>query len=203
MYPVNDIFHSIQGEGVFSGTPCTFIRLQGCPVGCPWCDTRDSWERIKPEGLYMSAEDLASKVRHTHVVITGGEPLIHDLDELIGKLRSRDYIVQVETCGAFQWKGYDRPNFVTISPKEAVDFRVVIPGQEFKFVVDGGLTEQVVDKLVSQWLGQIDTISFMPEGSPPTKKSRKRALDFAMSYPRTDTCLVMYSDRLQYILGVK
>ena len=42
-YPINEIFQTIQGEGVFTGLPAIFVRLQGCPVGCPWCDTRHTW----------------------------------------------------------------------------------------------------------------------------------------------------------------
>ncbi len=47
-YPVNELFETLQGEGSFTGVPAIFVRLQGCPVGCPWCDTRHTWD-LRPE----------------------------------------------------------------------------------------------------------------------------------------------------------
>jgi len=197
MYPVNEIFHSIQGEGRFMGTPATFIRLQGCPVGCSWCDTKDSWSK---DGKKMSAEQISCEVRYPFVVITGGEPVMHNLDRLIRRLRlDHKCFLQLETCGAFLYKGIRRADFVTVSPKANVDFRVVIPPDELKFVVDDLLTEGVVRALMDRY-PRTYIASFMPEGSPPTKESRKRAYDFA-TY--TDWSIpTMYSD-IQYVLGVK
>jgi len=91
--PVVETFHSLQGEGHHSGRSAFFIRLAGCNVGCPWCDTKHSWpENNHP---YRSLRDLAAEAEEAQrngaafTVITGGEPLHHNLDELALALRRR------------------------------------------------------------------------------------------------------------------
>lgn len=136
-YKINEIFETIQGEGSYTGAPSIFIRLQGCPVGCPWCDTRHTWE-IKPD-LQTSAEQVILKTGDDerwfeasadqilrvfkeqgytarHIVITGGEPAMYDLTELTRKLHDAGYSVQIETSGTFEIKVDDR-TWVTVSPK--------------------------------------------------------------------------------------
>jgi len=89
--PVVETFHSLQGEGLHAGRSAFFIRLAGCDVGCPWCDTKHSW----PEGVHpqralsaLAAEArAAAEAGAAFVVITGGEPLHHDLDPLCRALR--------------------------------------------------------------------------------------------------------------------
>ena len=78
--PFVECFYSIQGEGVFAGVPAYFIRLAGCDVGCHWCDVKDSWSMDFPFlNLQKVLDDLKSNNCKT-VIITGGEPLLHDLD---------------------------------------------------------------------------------------------------------------------------
>jgi organic radical activating enzyme len=150
----------------------------------------------------MKAKQISKHVKYPHIVITGGEPLIWNLDNLIEQLGAdHECFLQLETCGAFEYKGVQRLDFVTVSPKEFAGFKVVVQPDEFKFVVDGSLTEDTVMSLVKQW-SDVEIVSFMPEGSPPTKKSRERAYDFAMSWDKIGPP-AMYSDRLQYILGVQ
>jgi len=135
-YPVNEIFFSMQGEGAFTGTPAAFVRMQGCPVGCPWCDTKHTWERkdmkrvavstilLKTEvpteeWTWFTPEDIArtlSNWRCHHVVITGGEPCAHDLEPLTALLERAGYRAQIETSGTFEIKA-SRGAYVTVSPK--------------------------------------------------------------------------------------
>ncbi|WP_445767705.1 7-carboxy-7-deazaguanine synthase QueE [Rheinheimera sp.] len=137
MYKVNEVFETIQGEGSFTGAPAIFIRLQGCPVGCSWCDTKHTWE-IKDElrqplgdiviktaetehWAGVSAEDLiALFVREgyqaKHVVITGGEPCMYDLIPLCDALHNKGYSTQIETSGTFDIKA-PAQTWVTVSPK--------------------------------------------------------------------------------------
>lgn len=104
---VTEIFHSIQGESTWSGVPCTFVRLTGCPLRCVWCDTEYAFQG----GSRMSFDDILDEVRihpASVVEITGGEPLAHPgaLD-LSDRLLEEGYAVLVETSGAFDVSGLD------------------------------------------------------------------------------------------------
>lgn len=136
-YPINEIFQSIQGEGYFSGSPALFIRLQGCPVGCSWCDTQHTWKldtaaqrpvadiltklEASVHWCYMDVEAitvLLDKPHYAarHVVLTGGEPCLHDLRPLTNALEHAGYRCQIETSGTYTV--YCSSNtWVTMSPK--------------------------------------------------------------------------------------
>lgn len=102
MFKVNEIFKSIEGEGVRTGLPCTFIRLYGCNLKCSYCDTRYSCE--KEEYTPMTLDQIITEVVNLggrRVTITGGEPLLHqEIELLITELRSRDFEVNIETNGS-------------------------------------------------------------------------------------------------------
>lgn len=98
--PVTEIFHSIQGESTWAGSPCTFVRLTGCPLRCVWCDTEYAFHGGRP----MSFEAILAEVA-THpgslVEVTGGEPLAHPgAYALVADLLDAGYTVLVETSGA-------------------------------------------------------------------------------------------------------
>ena len=86
--PVMEHFYTLQGEGFHQGRAAYFIRLGGCDVGCVWCDVKDSWDAEKHPRY--SIEQLISEVKKTPtrlVVITGGEPLMHNLNALTSALK--------------------------------------------------------------------------------------------------------------------
>ena len=95
--PVMEHFYTIQGEGYHQGRAAYFIRLGGCDVGCVWCDVKDSWEMDKHPRL--SVAELVHLVKQTPanmVVITGGEPLMHNLDELTFELNEAGLQTNIE-----------------------------------------------------------------------------------------------------------
>ncbi len=98
---VAEVFSSIQGEGVSLGLPSVFVRLQGCSVGCAWCDTKYSWDPKKGHALTFAA--VLEKVRAAdpdNVVVTGGEPLEHPaFVPLVVALHDAGKRVEVETAG--------------------------------------------------------------------------------------------------------
>ena len=133
--PVNEIFETIQGEAFWTGTPAIFIRLQGCDVGCPWCDTKHTWQldhinEVSPDIMMARKNDAASfayisrfvelfqlnNYKARHVVITGGEPCDYDLVELTKRLLLNNYTVQIETSGTSEIK-VAAGTWVTVSPK--------------------------------------------------------------------------------------
>ncbi|MDM7860012.1 7-carboxy-7-deazaguanine synthase QueE [Alteromonas sp. ASW11-36] len=137
MLKINEIFETIQGEGVFTGVPSIFVRLQGCPVGCPWCDTQHTWEVEDENNIpvrdmmakstdtamwsAMSVSDIFSTLEDCgytakHVVITGGEPCMYDLNELTTALNQDGYSTQIETSGTFPIQ-CSMATWVTVSPK--------------------------------------------------------------------------------------
>lgn len=137
MYKVNEVFQTIQGEGNYTGMPSIFVRLQGCPVGCSWCDTKHTWSidpelqqtlpqvssksaesghwaEVTPEALLQLFVERAYQARH--IVITGGEPCMYDLVPLCEALHQHGYSTQIETSGTFEIL-VPAQSWVTVSPK--------------------------------------------------------------------------------------
>lgn len=118
-YSVFETFHSFQGEGEHSGRSAFFIRLYGCPIQCPWCDSAGTWNSAGENNVQkIPPEALAEAAIATHpdfVVITGGEPTIHDLSPLCEALHAKNLSVHLETSGAFPLRG--KFDWITLSPK--------------------------------------------------------------------------------------
>ena len=134
--PVMEQFYTLQGEGYHQGRAAYFIRLGGCDVGCVWCDVKESWDADKFEKF--SVESLRLKVRETAaqiVVITGGEPLMHNLDALTKELQNAGLKTHIETSGAYPLSG--NWDWICLSPKKfkAPLDEVVTYANELKVVI--------------------------------------------------------------------
>lgn len=115
-YPVVEIFYTLQGEGVQAGRAAAFVRLAGCGNGCPWCDTAEA--QNPASGRPMTAGEIAGSVVAAGArtaVITGGEPLLHDLGELALTLHERGVAVFLETSGTAPLSG--EFDWICLSPK--------------------------------------------------------------------------------------
>ncbi|MDN5200570.1 7-carboxy-7-deazaguanine synthase QueE [Fulvivirgaceae bacterium BMA10] len=134
--PVMEAFYTIQGEGFHQGKAAYFIRLAGCDVGCHWCDVKESWDATKfPKQRIKDVVAEASKSNCRLAVITGGEPLMHNLDVLTEALQLKGFKVHLETSGAHPLSG--RWDWICFSPKK---FKKPLPGiydfaNELKVVV--------------------------------------------------------------------
>jgi len=136
-YKVNELFQTIQGEGVYTGVPAIFVRLQGCDVGCAWCDTKHTWniDPAKQSELMLltdkstesdrwadvSAKEIVDEIKRLGysanlIVITGGEPCMFDLRELTQVLHEFGFQIQLETSGTYPVL-VDDQTWVTLSPK--------------------------------------------------------------------------------------
>ena len=109
-------FYTIQGEGSHQGRAAYFIRLGGCDVGCTWCDVKDSWDAGKHP--LMTIEAMVNPVVESGAkicVITGGEPLMHDLGLLTKALHAKGIKTHIETSGAYPISG--EWDWICVSPK--------------------------------------------------------------------------------------
>ena len=121
--PVMEHFYTIQGEGNHQGRAAYFIRLGGCDVGCIWCDVKDSWDASKhPLKSINSLLNVVAETPAKLVVITGGEPLMHNLIELTGALQAAGLETNIETSGSHPLSG--SWDWICLSPKK---FKAPLP----------------------------------------------------------------------------
>ncbi|MBT1710935.1 radical SAM protein [Fulvivirgaceae bacterium PWU5] len=110
-------FYTIQGEGHYQGHAAYFIRLGGCDVGCVWCDVKESWDAsLHPSVAITEMVDRATAAGGKIVVITGGEPAMHDLAPLTAALQQAGLRTHIETSGVYPLTG--TWNWVCFSPKK-------------------------------------------------------------------------------------
>lgn len=134
--PVIEAFYTLQGEGFHQGRAAYFIRLGGCDVGCFWCDVKESWDasahpQLKVRDIVTEAKKYPGRL----AVITGGEPLMHHLDELTTLLQAEGFETNIETSGSSPLSG--EWDWICLSPKK---FKAPLPeiiprAHELKVVV--------------------------------------------------------------------
>jgi organic radical activating enzyme len=121
--PIMEDFLTLQGEGYYTGQSAYFIRLGGCDVGCVWCDVKESWDSEKHPKF--SLDEIQKKIESTSaniIVITGGEPMMHDLTSLVDLIHKCGKRAHVETSGTHPITG--NWDWVTLSPKK---FKELLP----------------------------------------------------------------------------
>ncbi|MGB7395914.1 MAG: 7-carboxy-7-deazaguanine synthase QueE [Pricia sp.] len=116
MLPLMEEFYTIQGEGFHKGTAAYFIRIGGCDVGCHWCDVKESWNaETHPPTDIRHIVNNAAKYSDT-IVVTGGEPLIWNMQPLTDALRAKNLKIHIETSGAYPLTGVW--DWICLSPKK-------------------------------------------------------------------------------------
>lgn len=115
--PIMEAFYTLQGEGFHQGKAAYFIRLAGCDVGCVWCDVKESWD----EDLYplQTIAEIVKKAKENPArlaVITGGEPALHNLEELTFELKKEGFSTNIETSGSSTLTG--KWDWICLSPKK-------------------------------------------------------------------------------------
>jgi len=129
--PVMEHFYTLQGEGYHQGRAAYFIRLGGCDVGCVWCDVKDSWDAgAHPKKsvaeivslVLQNTPSIQQGIKGGLVVITGGEPLMHDLTALTAALKEKGFETNIETSGAHPLSG--AWDWICLSPKK---FKAPLP----------------------------------------------------------------------------
>ncbi|MFD2872235.1 7-carboxy-7-deazaguanine synthase QueE [Mucilaginibacter ximonensis] len=188
LLPLMEEFYTIQGEGYNTGKAAYFIRLGGCDVGCHWCDVKESWDaELHPltaaDTIVANAEKFPGKA----VVVTGGEPLIYNLDYLTAQLQGKGIKTFIETSGAYPLSGHW--DWICLSPKK---FKGPMPhiaqhANELKVIVfnksDFEFAEQYA-KLVSTNC----KLYLQPEWSK-AKEMTPLIVDYVMNNPKWEISL--------------
>jgi len=179
--PLMEEFYSIQGEGFHTGKASYFIRIGGCDVGCHWCDVKESWnEKLHP----ATATDLivanAKKYAKT-IIVTGGEPLIWNMDYLTSQLKKEGLTVHIETSGSYKLSG--KWDWICLSPKKnklpleeiyplANELKIIVVNKhDFKFALEQAAKVKPNCKLFLQ-----------PEWSKKEKMT-PQIIDFVLEHP--------------------
>ena len=163
--PVMEHFYTIQGEGYYQGSAAYFVRLGGCDVGCHWCDVKESWD-ANAHGS-MDEKSIVTNVIKSGSplsVITGGEPLMYDLDSLTSQLKASGIKTNIETSGAYKLSGdWD---WVCLSPKK---FKAPLPevievANELKVIIFNSSDFSWAEKYAKK-VGQNCKLYLQPEWS--------------------------------------
>lgn len=142
--PVMETFYTLQGEGFHQGSAAYFIRLAGCDVGCFWCDVKESWDAsLHPQKTIEEiVEEVKTNIRHQAsdnaqpiIVITGGEPLLYNLDVLTQQIQSNKLKTHIETSGSSPLSGFW--NWICLSPKKFKEplSEIFIAANELKIII--------------------------------------------------------------------
>jgi len=115
--PLMEAFYSIQGEGFYTGKASYFLRIGGCDVGCHWCDVKESWDsNLHPLTAVKDIVKLVGENKVNTVVITGGEPLMWNMNFLTDSLKQKGLQVHLETSGSYPLSG--KFDWICLSPKK-------------------------------------------------------------------------------------
>ncbi|MEI7984093.1 MAG: 7-carboxy-7-deazaguanine synthase QueE [Armatimonadota bacterium] len=196
---IAEIFHSIQGEGIWAGVPSTFVRVSGCNLRCIWCDTPyASW---KPEGPTMTIDEIVAEVTRenlNHVVLTGGEPMLFDpIIDLTAKLKQLGKTITIETAGTI-YRDLDC-DLMSVSPKLAHSTPVGTKNWEQRHE-DLRLQPEILRKLINKYPYQLKFV--VSNGAQNEIEEIEKLLDSIGSVP-PDRVLLMPEGRDQATLWEK
>ena len=136
LLPLMEEYYTIQGEGFNVGKAAHFLRLGGCDIGCSWCDVKDSWDASRhPKKSIDFLLQIVQEQKAETVVITGGEPLMYNLDDLCALLEKNQIQSYLETSGAYPMSG--KWDWICVSPKKFKEplFDVLAKADELKVIV--------------------------------------------------------------------
>ena len=188
--PLMEAFYSLQGEGFYKGTAAYFIRLGGCDVGCHWCDVKESWA-AEAHPLVPVDTILTDALAHSKtMIITGGEPLMWNLDLLTEKLRAAGTRTHIETSGAHPLSGtFD---WICLSPKKKKRpvGDVLQKANELKMVIYNNNDFLFAEEMAAQ-VSPDCLLYLQPEWSKRNKVIPK-IVDYVMAHPQWKASLQMH-----------
>ena len=204
-YPINEIFYSLQGEGVWTGTPMTFVRFYGCNLKCKFCDTQDLHNQT------LTEEDILAKITDTNtntntntkVVLTGGEPLLQNLDPLIKLLHKANLKLHLETNCTLPLP-MEKLDWIATSPKtKNPDPVILYHADEVKFLVNTNenwkeyieyITKNYTIKGKKLLLPVAKKYTKTTASSPDSiiKKNTYAAIDYCFTHSDFSLCMQMH-----------
>ena len=188
MLPLMEAFYTIQGEGYHSGKSAFFLRIGGCDVGCHWCDVKESWnaDLHPPTEIYKMIDQILAYPAKT-VVITGGEPLMWNMQPLTDSLHNKGMSVHIETSGAYPLSGdFD---WICLSPKKNnPPKQAIIPkANELKVIIHNRNDFKWAEQFVSQCSSDCK-LYLQPEWSK-AKEMMPEIVDYVMNNPKWNISL--------------
>lgn len=203
-YPVVEMFDSIQGEGSMMGMKVTFIRFKGCNLACPWCDTKEAWDSSLV-GIPASAQnfknmtvaEIVKQCKCKMIVLTGGEPGIHDLKPLVEALHAAGRYICIETNGTLPTaEGID---WIVASPKPP-EYRIDggCKFNELKYVVDDNFNVNCIPPQVKKVWGAVWLQPLDDPNIEIRKKSIQRCVEITRQNPYCRVGIQMHK-----VLGIK
>ena len=188
MLPLMEAFYTIQGEGYHSGKSAFFLRIGGCDVGCHWCDVKESWnaDLHPPTEIYKMIDQILAYPAKT-VVITGGEPLMWNMQPLTDSLHNKGMSVHIETSGAYPLSGdFD---WICLSPKKNNPPKeAIIPkANELKVIIHNRNDFKWAEQFVSQCSSDCK-LYLQPEWSK-AKEMMPEIVDYVMNNPKWNISL--------------
>ena len=188
--PLMEAFYSLQGEGFYKGTAAYFIRLGGCDVGCHWCDVKESWA-AEAHPLVPVDTIVTDALAHSKtMIITGGEPLMWNLDLLTEKLRAAGARTHIETSGAHPLSGtFD---WICLSPKKIKRpvGDVLQKANELKMVIYNNNDFLFAEEMAAQ-VSPDCLLYLQPEWSKRDKVIPK-IVDYVIAHPQWKASLQMH-----------
>ena len=190
LLPLMEAFYTLQGEGFYKGTAAYFIRLGGCDVGCHWCDVKESWP-AEAHPLVPVDTIVTDALAHSKtMIITGGEPLMWNLDLLTKKLRAAGARTHIETSGAHLLSGtFD---WICLSPKKIKRpvGDVLQKANELKMVIYNNNDFLFAEEMAAQ-VSPDCLLYLQPEWSKRNKVIPK-IVDYVMAHPQWKASLQMH-----------
>lgn len=171
---LNEIFHSIQGEGVNAGKPAVFVRFGNCNLKCVFCDSRFTWKNGESDNFESPIEYIFAEIKKypqtKHLVITGGEPMLQQ--DAISAIRREfpDYYIEVETNGSQECRCCDDVNLFTVSYKTSnsgnatYELKTKNEKTVYKFVIRRKDDFAEIEAVIQKYNLPVDKVFLMPEG---------------------------------------
>lgn len=190
---LNEVFYSIQGEGLNAGVPVIFVRFGNCNLKCTWCDTKYTWHPDVADNFQAPLDAVFGKIREfpscKHLVITGGEPMLQQEAIIVLRKEFPDYYIEVETNGSQEARCFNEVDLFTVSYKTSNSGNPPYPLKTknekcvYKFVVCSAGDFDAIEEIIKKYNLPADKIFLMPEGTAREEVLRKH--NFIIEYCKT------------------